>query len=61
MEEEVLVYINRLNVTDRDSRQFGIKGVRMSIERPSECPLLVREHKGSPPFYKFEFHSYYLN
>lgn len=44
----MLVYINGLNVTDRDSRQFGVKGVRISIERPSECPLLVKEHKGSP-------------
>ncbi|XP_052700895.1 protocadherin Fat 4-like isoform X2 [Crassostrea angulata] len=44
-EEEVLVYINGLSVTDPDSRQFGKKSVRISIERPSECPLLVREHK----------------
>lgn len=47
----MLVHIDGLNVTDRDSRQFGVKGVRISIERPSECPLIVREHKGLPLFH----------
>ncbi|XP_062575471.1 protocadherin Fat 4-like [Saccostrea cucullata] len=39
------ITVPQFSVVDEDSRQYGTKGLRLSIEEPSMCPVLVEKDR----------------